>query len=72
MIFEEWEMNTIIDSLQSDNGNMMNTLVADKLIKLQSSSKNKRYTFRSTDWLSEANKKRAGIKKKKYMDGGLI
>lgn len=72
MIFEEWEMKLIIDSLQSNNGNMMNNIVADKLIRLQSSSNNKRYTLRSTDWLSEASKKRACIKKKRYMDGGLL
>lgn len=72
MVFEEWEVKTIIDSLKANDGNMMNALVIDKLEKLQQSSKNKRYTFRSTDWLSEANKKRAKLKRKKYCDGGLL
>lgn len=72
MVFDEWEMKTIIDSLKKNDGNMMTSLVIDKLEKLQASSKNKRYTFRSTDWLSEASKKRATMKRKKYADGGLL
>ena len=72
MVFEEWEMNVIIDSLRANEANIMADMVASKLVKLQKSSSNKRYTFRSTDWLSEANKKRHGLKRRKYMEGGLL
>ena len=61
MIFEEWEMRIMVDSLKANEANIMASFVASKLIELQESSNNKRYTFRSTDWLSEANKRRAGI-----------
>lgn len=57
MILTEWEMNTIVDSLEADGDNMVKGMIADKIRNLQSSSHNKRYTIRSTDWLSEAGKK---------------
>jgi len=57
MIFEEWELNVIVDSLKSTN-NLMTDGIVYKIRGLQSQSKNKRYTFRSTDWLSEAGRKR--------------
>ncbi len=72
MVFEEWEMNLIIESLEDSTGNMISDMVVTKLKKLQSSSKNKRYTFRSTDWLSEAAKKKKVKDKTNYQEEGLI
>ena len=57
MVFEEWELNVIVDSLEK-NDNLLNDGIVAKLKHLQFQSKNKRYTFRSTDWLSEAGRKR--------------
>ncbi len=57
MLFEEWEMNMMVDSLER-NDNMVGEIVAEKLRRLQSESKNKRYSFRSTDWLSDAARKK--------------
>lgn len=71
MIFEEWELNLIVDSLEN-NDNLMNDGVITKIKTLQSQSRNKRYTFRSTDWLSEAGKKRTGKHKSDYIEGGLL
>ena len=67
MVFEDWEMNMIVDSLER-NDNLIGEIVAEKLRKLQAGSKNKRYSFRSTDWLSEAAKK----KRKKGTDSPLF
>lgn len=71
MIFEEWELNLIIDSLE-EKDNLMNNSIVTKIKTLQSQSKNKRYTFRSTDWLSEAGKKRSGKRNIQYIEGGLL
>lgn len=71
MIFEEWELNLIIDSLE-EKDNLMNNSIVTKIKTLQSQSKNKRYTFRSTDWLSEAGKKRSGKRNTEYIEGGLL
>ena len=49
MIFEEWELNLMVDSLES-NDNLLTGNIVTKLKILQSESKNKRYTFRTTDW----------------------
>lgn len=57
MVLTEWELNTIVASLESGGDNIVKEMIADKIRNLQSSSKNKRYTIRSTDWLSEAGKK---------------
>ena len=57
MILTEWELNTIVDSLENDGDNIVKQMIVDKIRNLQSSSRNKRYTIRSTDWLSEAGKK---------------
>ena len=71
MILEEWELNLIVDSLKS-NSNLMNDSIIYKIKTIQSQSRNKRYTLRSTDWLSEAGKKRAGKRKMSYIEGGLL
>lgn len=71
MILEEWELNLIVDSLKS-NSNLMNDSIIYKIKTIQSQSRNKRYTLRSTDWLSEAGKKRAGKRKMNYIEGGLL
>lgn len=71
MILEEWELNLIVDSLNS-NSNLMNDSIIYKIKTIQSQSRNKRYTLRSTDWLSEAGKKRAGKRKMNYIEGGLL
>ena len=76
MVFEEWELNLIIDSLEESKGskgNMLKGIVVDKIKNIQSNSRNKRYSLRSTDWLSEAAKKNKGKKKiDKINEGALI
>lgn len=57
MVFEDWELNIIVESLEN-NGNLMSDMIINKISKLQSNSNIKRYSLRSTDWLSEAGKKR--------------
>ena len=57
MLFEDWELNIIVESLEN-NGNLMSDMIINKISRLQSNSNIKRYSLRSTDWLSEAGKKR--------------
>ena len=68
MIFEDWELD-IIKSCVEDN--VFGFGIRMKIEQLQETSKNKRYTLRTTDWLSEASKK-ANRTKVKSSEGGLI
>lgn len=72
MVFEEWELNLIVDSLEDSKGNMVKGIVADKIKLLQSTSRNKRYSLRTTDWLSEAAKKQKKKKVNNVREGGLL
>lgn len=47
----------MIEALE-DSNNVMSDTIISKLEKLQKDSTIKRYSMRSTDWLSEAGKKR--------------
>lgn len=62
MIFEQWELDNICNLLQS-NDDLKYYNIFIKLQNLMKTSKNKRYTLRTTDWLSEAAKKRNKNKK---------
>lgn len=70
MIFEDWELNTIRKALQ-DSESISCIMIGLKIEQLQKTSKNKRYSLRTTDWLSESAKKNKGRKKKSIV-GGLI
>lgn len=62
MIFENWELQKIIDSLGDD---VSSVNIKIKIEKLMSSSVYKRYSLRTTDWLVENGRKSARNKKKK-------
>ena len=55
MIFEEWELNEILKVLTDD---LKHFNIKIKIKSLMQTSRNKRYTLRTTDWLSDAAKKR--------------
>ena len=61
MIFEDWELKVIEDKL-SDN-DLVDFGIKVKIKEIRKISNNKRYTLRTTDWLSESGKKRRGKKK---------
>lgn len=69
MIFEDWELNEIKKALQ-DSESISGTMISFKIEELQKTSKNKRYSLRTTDWLSESAKKQK--RKQKNVAGGLI
>lgn len=70
MIFEDWELNEVCKALQ-DSESISGVMISAKIKQLQQTSKNKRYSLRTTDWLSESAKKQKN-KKKKNIAGGLI
>ena len=77
MILEQYEINTILDALDKHSsdelyGNVIDEQIIDKLKKIQSQSNNKRYSIRSTDWLSEAAKKRKRKNKYGLSDESLL
>lgn len=57
MIFEDWELNEICKILKADES-ISAFMISSKIEQLRLTSKNKRYTLRTTDWLSESAKKR--------------
>ena len=69
MIFEEWELNEIRKALK-DSESISGVMISTKIEQLQSTSKNKRYSLRTTDWLSESAKKQK--RKNKNIVGGLM
>lgn len=69
MIFKDNELRKIISVLKSDN-EIISDLIANKIETLRETSKIKRYSLRTTDWLSESAKKRKG--KKIDKKGGII
>ena len=62
MIFEDWELKVIEDKLSDD---LVDFGIKMKIKEIRKISNNKRYTVRTTDWLSESGKKRRGKKKLK-------
>ena len=68
MIFDDNEIRKIISVLKSDNE--ISDLIANKIETLRNTSKIKRYSLRTTDWLSESAKNRK--KKTNKKEGGLI
>ena len=60
MIFEDWELKVIEDKLSDD---LIDFGIKMKIKEIRKISNNKRYTLRTTDWLSESGKKRRGKKK---------
>ena len=68
MIFQQWELNEIIKLLDVDKDNLIYFNISTKLKQLMSTSINKRYTLRTTDWLSESAKKRKGKKRNKKIN----
>lgn len=69
MIFDDNEIRKIISVLKSDN-EIISDLIANKIETLRNTSKIKRYSLRTTDWLSESAKNRK--KKINKKEGGLI
>lgn len=69
MIFEDWELNEVCKALQ-DCESISSVMIVSKIKQLQQTSKNKRYSLRTTDWLSESAKKQK--RKKKNIKGALI
>ena len=69
MIFDDNEIRKIISVLKSDN-EIISDLIANKIETLRNKSKIKRYSLRTTDWLSESAKNRK--KKTNKKEGGLI
>lgn len=69
MIFEDWELNEVCKALR-DSESISGVMISAKIKQLQQTSKNKRYSLRTTDWLSESAKKNKG--KKRKIIGGLI
>ena len=69
MIFKDNELRKIISVLKSDN-EIISDLIANKIETLRETSKIKRYSLRTTDWLSESAKKRK--RKKINKNGGII
>ena len=69
MIFDDNEIRKIISALKSDN-EIISDLIANKIETLRNTSKIKRYSLRTTDWLSESAKNRK--KKTNKKEGGLI
>lgn len=66
MMFMDWELGKIYDALMSDMGrgdSICKVMIAEKIDELRKTSINKRYTLRTTDWLSEAAKKQSGKKR---------
>lgn len=61
MIFEDWELK-VIEGKLSDN-DLVDFGIKVKIKEIRKTSNNKRYTLRTTDWLSESGKKRRGKKK---------
>lgn len=77
MLFEDYELDMMRDALAGYGsgtlyGDVIAEQICDKLRNLQPQSYNKRYTFRSTDWLSEASRKRARKGRSVPLDEGLI
>lgn len=65
MVFEEWELRKIIESLSKGSKKDLSAdLIRLKLEQVMMSSINKRYTIRTTDWCVENGKKSAGRRKK--------
>ncbi len=71
MIFEDWELNIIKKAL-NDTDLMQCAIISNKIEQLQATSRNKRYTLRTTDWLSDSAKRQKGKKKKAVKGGDLI
>lgn len=69
MIFEDWELAEICKVLQKSDS-ISKTMIALKIEELRKTSKNKRYTLRTTDWLSESARNRK--RKIKNNTGSLI
>ena len=63
MIFEDWELKVIEDKLNDND--LVDFGIKLKIKEIRKTSHNKRYTLRTTDWLSESGKKRRGKKKNK-------
>ena len=61
MIFEDWELKVIEDILNEYD--LVDFGIKVKIKEIRKTSNNKRYTLRTTDWLSESGKKRRGKKK---------
>ena len=61
MIFEDWELKVIEDKLNDND--LVDFGIKLKIKEIRKTSNNKRYTLRTTDWLSESGKKRRGKKK---------
>lgn len=70
MIFEDWELREINKALL-DSESISGIMISNKIEELRKTSKNKRYSLRTTDWLSESAKKQKN-KKKKNIAGGLM
>jgi hypothetical protein len=62
LIFENWELQKIIDSLGDD---VSSANIKIKIEKIMASSVHKRYSLRTTDWLVENGRKSARNRKKK-------
>lgn len=63
MIFEDWELKRIEESL--DGEKLSDFGIKMKIQEIRKLSNNKRYSLRTTDWLSESAKKKRGKKKEK-------
>ena len=61
MIFEDWELKVIEDKLNDND--LVDFGIKLKRKEIRKTSNNKRYTLRTTVWLSESGKKRKGKKK---------
>ena len=61
MIFEDWELKVIEDKLNEND--LVDFGIKLKIKEIRKTSNNKRYTLRTTDWLSESGKKRRCKKK---------
>ena len=69
MIFEDWELREINKALL-DSESISGIMISNKIEELRKTSKNKRYSLRTTDWLSESAKKNKG--RKRNNAGNLI
>lgn len=71
MIFEDWELDVIENALNANE--LSDFSIKTKIQNIRSTSVNKRYSLRTTDWLSESGKRRRGKKKDKTVPlGDLI